>query len=456
LKPIFYPKSVAVIGASREKGKLGHNVVENLLKGGFKGQIYPINPSGEDILGLKTYKCIRDAPGDVDLAIIIVPARIMPEVMEDCVLKGVHGVIIISAGFSEIGVEGKKLEDEVVKIAEGGGIRVVGPNCQGVINMSANLFAWFGAVPKRKGKVAFITQSGALGGGLINWTNSAKIGLFNIVVSLGNKCDVDDSDLLSLFAFDENVKAIMIYMEGIKHGRKFIEVAKDVSKLKPIITLKAGRSSAGVRAAISHTGSLSTSDQIYDAVFRKCGIIRASSIEEMIDDSLALATQSYVYGKNIAIITNAGGPGVIAADLCYELGLNLSLSESTIKKLREGLPPQCSTENPIDITGDPRPERFKIALEAVLDDEIVNGVILIVIGPLKGGEEIGKIILNAKKMYKKPIVVCWLSKEFAGKAPRKLQIKDIPVFETPERAVHAMYSLVKYGTYIMKMRLKND
>jgi acetyl coenzyme A synthetase (ADP forming)-like protein len=441
LKPIFYPKNVAVIGASRQREKIGHNVVENLIKGGFKGKIYPINPSGENILNLKTYKNIRNTPSEVDLAIIIVPAKITPEVMEDCVLQGVHSVIIISAGFSEIGIGGKKLEDEIVKIAERGGIRVVGPNCQGVINMSANLFAWFGALPKKRGNIAFITQSGAYGGGLISWANRAKMGLFNTVVSLGNKCDVDDAELLRYFAEDENIKTITIYMEGVKEGRKFIEVAKNVSKKKPIVTLRAGRSPVGAKAIVSHTGSLASADQIYDAAFKQCGIIRVLSTEEMVDASVALATRSYAYGNNIAIITNAGGPGAIVADSCYDNGLNLSkFSKSTISKLRENLPPQSAIENPIDIIGDPRPERFKIALDAALEDDNVDGAIVIVIGPLKG-----KIILDAKRTYEKPIVVCWLSREYAWTAPQKLQEKGIPVYEMPERAVHGMFSLVKYG-----------
>jgi acetyltransferase len=451
LKSILYPKSVAVIGASREKGKIGNNVVENLVKGGFKGQVYPINPSSEEILGLKAYKNIREIPGRVDLAIIVVPAQITPQVMEDCVSKKVAGGIIISAGFSETGVEGKKLEDCVLKIAKKGNMRIIGPNCQGLINISANLFAWFGAVPQKKGGVGFITQSGALGGGLISWTNKERIGLFNTVVSLGNKCDIDESDLLPFFAEDNNVKSVMIYMEGIKNGRKFLETAKKATLVKPVIALKAGRSPVGIKAVASHTGSLTTSDQIFGAVFKQCGIVRANSVEEMIDYSIALLTCPYAYGKNIAMITNAGGPGVIAADLCHEIGLNLNkFSPSVIAKLREALPPQSSIENPVDITGDPRPERFKVAIEAVLGDDAVDGAIVIVIGPLKGGEEIGKIIQNAKGMYKKPIVVCWLSKEFAGKAPWKLQIKGIPVFETPERAVHAMHALVKYGMCLRK------
>jgi len=452
LKAIFHPESVAVIGASRERGKIGNNVVENLLKGGFNGRIYPVNLSGEEVLGLKSYRNVRDITGKVDLAVIAVPAKITTQVIEDCVSKGVYGAIIISAGFSEIGLEGKKLEEEVLRIAGRGGVRVIGPNCQGVINMSAKLFAWFGAIPKMRGSVAFITQSGALGGGLISWANEESIGLFNIVVSLGNKCDVDESDLLQYFANEDDVKSIMIYMEGIKNGRKFLETARKVSQIKPIVALKAGRSPVGIKAVASHTGSLTTSDQIFDAAFKQCGIIRAESVEKMIDYSIALSTSSYAYGKNIAIITNAGGPGVIAADLCHEIGLNLNpFSPPVNAKLRELLPPQFSIGNPVDITGDPNPERFKVALETVLGDNYVDGAIVIVVGPLKGGEEVGKIIQDAKKTYKKPIVVCWLSREYAGEAPRKLQAEGVPVFKTPERAVYAMYSLVKYCLYIRKV-----
>jgi len=449
LNAIFYPKSVAIIGASREKGKIGNNIVENLLNGGFNGRIYPINLSGEKVLGIRAYKNIKDVPEEVDLAVIAVPAKITPQVMEECVSKGVYGAIIVSAGFSEIGLEGKKLEEEVLKVARKGGLRIIGPNCQGIINMSANLFAWFGAIPKIKGSVAFITQSGALGGGLISWANEENIGLFNIVVSLGNKCDVDESDLLQYFANEDTIKCLTIYMESVKNGRKFLETARKVSQVKPIVALKAGRSPVGAKAAASHTGAIATSDQIFDSALKQFGVVRAKSIEEMVVYSIALSAGPYARGKNIAIITNAGGPGVIAADECYELGLNLNpFSPATNAKLKELLPSHSSIGNPIDITGDPSPERFKVALEAVLGDDDVDGVVVIVIGPLKGGEEVGKIIYDAKKIYKKPIVVCWLSGEYAGEAPRKLQTEGIPVFKTPEGAVHAMYSLVRYGLYL--------
>ena len=271
------------------------------------------------------------------------------------------------------------------------------------------------------------------------------------VVSLGNKCDVDEADLLKYFAQDESIKTIAIYMEGVKNGRKFMETAKNVSLAKPIVILRAGRSPAGAKAVASHTGSLAGVDHIYNAAFKQCGAIRVNTTEELIDACLALSTGYYAYGNKIVIITNAGGPGAIAADMCYDYGLNLiTLSKETISKLKESLPPQCALENPIDITGDPKPERFEIALKHVLEHEDVNGIVLIVIGPLKGGEDVAKIILKYREAYKKPIVVCWLAREFAGRGPEMVREAGVPVYDTPERAVSAMNSLVNYGSYLRR------
>jgi len=453
LAPTFYPRNVAVIGASRTKGKIGHNVVENLLNGGFKGRIYPINPKADEILGLKAYRNIRDVPEDVDLAVIVIPAPLVPSAMEDCAAANVKGVVIISAGFSEIGEEGKKLEDEVVRIARRNGIRVIGPNCQGLINLSANLIAWFGPVPKKKGSVAFITQSGAYGGALISLTNRLGMSFFNVVVSIGNKCDVDEVDLIEFLAKDENIKVIALYIEGLRNGRKFMEVAKKASLLKPIVILKAGRSPEGARAVLSHTGTLAGRDEIFDAAFKQCGALRVYTTEELLDSSLALASKQYAYGDKIVIITNAGGPGAIAADTCRDHNIKLlRLSSKTISELRKLLPPQCAVENPIDVTGDPRPERFEIALRTVLKNEDPSGILLIVIGPLRGGEEVARIIIKYREIYKKPMVVCWLAKEFAGEGPSMVEEAGIPVYDTPERAVFAMASLIRYGMYLRRER----
>ncbi|RLE49475.1 MAG: CoA-binding protein, partial [Candidatus Methanomethylicota archaeon] len=415
--------------------------------------IYPINPKADKILGLKAYKSIKDVPDEVDLAVIVIPARIVPLVMEECASASVKGVIIISAGFSEIGAEGRKLEDEVMRIARKNGIRVVGPNCQGIINMTSNLIAWFGPVPKKRGPVAFITQSGAYGGSLISWTNKLRMKFFNIVVSIGNKCDVDEAELISFLAQNETVKVIALYLEGVKNGRKFMEAARDASKIKPIVVLRAGRSPEGARAIASHTGSLAGKDEIYNAAFKQAGIVRVNTTEELLDSSLALAAEHHAPGNNIVIITNAGGPGAIATDICYEYNIKLlKFSEKTVSELRKVLPPQCAVENPIDVTGDPRPERFDLALKIVFENEDPSGVIFIVIGPLRGGEEVAKIILKYRRMYRKPFVVCWLAREYAGRGPAMVKRAGIPIYDTPERAVTAMAALVKYGTYLRRKR----
>jgi len=317
IEALFRPKSIAVIGASEKPGKIGHAIMRNLVEYGYEGKIYPVNIKGVEIrVGnrvFKSYRSILDVPDEVDMAIIVVPAKFVPGVVEEAGKKGVKVLPIISSGFGELGPEGKKVEEQLVKTARKYGMRILGPNIFGVVYTPEKLNATFGPTDVLPGPLALISQSGALGIALMGWTILEKVGL-SAVVSVGNKSDIDDADLLEFFKEDENTKAILIYMEGVKDGRRFLEVAKQVSKVKPIVVIKAGRSERGAKAAASHTGSLAGSDKIYDAAFKQAGIIRAYTIGEAFDYARTLSNLPEPGGENLVIITNGGGIGVMATD----------------------------------------------------------------------------------------------------------------------------------------------
>jgi len=424
LSKIFYPSSVAVVGASRTRGKIGNEILRNLIYSGYRGGIYPVNPNAEAILGLKAYPTVKEIPYSVDLAIIAVPAKIVPSIMKDCVEKGVKGAVIISSGFSE--VSNRELEDEV--------------------NTANNLNASFAPNMPLKGNIAFITQSGALGGALIDWTIREKIGLSKII-SVGNKCDVGDEELLEFLAKDKETKVIAMYIEAINDGRRFMEVAKKVSKLKPIVVVKAGRTEAGKRAASSHTGALAGSFEIYKAAFKQCGVIYANDTEELFDKAIALAEQSPAKGKRVAIVTNGGGAGIMAADACEELGLLVpELSEKTQSTLKEFLPEIASTRNPIDIAGDAGYERYKATIDVVLKNNEVDAVIVIFVHTaLTEPVEPARALVECLQRAKKPVVGCWIGGYEVEEAIRILKEENVPNFPTPKRAVKALSALIRQG-----------
>lgn len=454
LKALFSPSSVAVIGASKEKGKLGHIILSNIIKRGFSGKIYPINPKYDEILGLKTYKSLLEIKNKVDLAVIVVPSKAVLGVVKECQKAEIKGTIIISAGFGEAGAH--NVEGEISEIAKNSGMKVIGPNCQGVISSRSKLFAWFGPIPKRNGNVLFITQSGALAGMIIGWANHRNLPLFDTVVSVGNKCDIEEAEIIEYFSSDPHIKAIMIYLEGLKDGRRFIEVATRVTRVKPIIVLKGGKSRAGARATMSHTGSLAGSDRIYAAAFKQAGIIRAESIRNMINTARIFAKQFPPKGGKVAIITNLGGPGVITADMCEKYGLNISkFSDETVLKLKEKLPSYCTVSNPLDLTGDPDPTRYKIALKEVYSDKEVDCVI-IVAGPLVGGEVVANFIVDFFNKYKKPTAVCWVTENHETKEVKILEESGIPTYEMPEDAVKSMAALVTYAEYLQKESIRKS
>ena len=455
LDKLLNPRSVAVIGASREPEKVGYGVLKNLVKGcyflapfcaPFKGKIYPVNPFAVNILGLKCYKSILEIDDEIDLAIIVVPANAVLQVVKECVKKKVGAVIIISAGFSEAGEKGKRLEAEVLKVLKKAGIPLLGPNCLGVIRPTKGLNASFAPTMPPAGKVAFITQSGALADSVIDWAVQERYG-FSAIVSVGNAAMLDVSDFIEYFANDEETKAITVYLENVKDGRRFIECCKEAVKKKPVIVLKAGRSKIGEKAALSHTGRMVSSYDIYMAAFKQAGIEVVDSVEELFDVAKANAMLSKCENA-IAIVTNGGGAGVLCADYCEEFGINLvELKKSTIKKLEKSkvMHPAFSKRNPLDIIGDALPERYEVAINTLLEEDYIKGLIVIqTLQTMTRSEDDARIIIEARKRFpKKPIVCCFMGTYFTRRAIHLLEANNVPNYSDPRRAARAMASLIK-------------
>lgn len=444
LDKLFYPETVAVIGASRRKGKIGNQVLRNLIYGGYECCIYPVNPKAKKILGMKCYPSVLEVPGDVDLTVIVVPAKAVPKVMEECSRKKVKGTVIISSGFGEIGR--KDLEEEVKNIARASGMRVIGPNTVGIINTSICMNASFVSTMPLTGEIAFITQSGALGEALIHWTAQEGLGLSK-VASLGNKIDVDDADLLRYFEKKEDTRVIALYIESIREGRKFMEAAKQVSRTKHVVAVKAGRSKAGQRATSSHTGALAGEDRIYDAAFKQSGVIRAMDTTELFDMAVALARQRAAKGNRVAIVTNGGGAGVIAADVCEENGIAVpGFKGGLLEDLRSRLPEIASPRNPVDILGDADYQRYRDVMRSIAGSDAVDGIIALhvqtsLVDPL----EIAEAIVEIDKSCNKPIVTGWIGGRGLKEARRLLIEKKVPQYPSPKRACIAMKALIKQG-----------
>jgi len=446
LEGILEPQSVAVIGASRNKEKWGHIILKNIIKCGYSGNIYAINPKETEILGIKCYPSVLDVPDDIDLAVIVIPAPLVNKVVEECGKKGVKGLVITSAGFSEVGKEGSIREKKVMDLIKKYKMRLIGPNTLGIVNTYCNLNASLMPKMPERGKISFITQSGTLGLALMDSIINIGLGL-NKVVSVGNKADVQDSDLLQFLDTDINTNTIIMYVEGIKNGREFMEVAKKIKK--PIIAIKSGRTKAGRKAAFSHTGSMAGSDDIYTAAFKQVGVIRAKTIEELFDVALALSTQPLPKDNKVAILTSGGGAGILAADYCEEVGLEVvNLSDNTRKRLEEILPPCASSLNPIDTVGFANYKLFKNVIEILLSEEKVSGLIVIythaaLVDPL----EIANAILDTK-YTNKPIIACWIGGEDLNNAIKLLKNNNIPTYSLPESAASAIASLVTHKNYL--------
>ena len=377
LDKLFKPNSIAVIGASDKIGKAGYRIFRNLIGSGYEGVVYPVNPTKESIQGIHTYKNINEVPKVVDLAIIVTPARVVCEVVEQCGKRGIKGVLIISAGFKEIGEEGKKLENKLLKIKKKYGLRIVGPNCVGYILPYLNMNATFAGSMPEKGNIALFSQSGAVCGAILDWAAAAKVG-FSSFISVGSMLDVDFGDLIDYFGRDPHTRSIVLYAESITNARKFMSAARAFARVKPIIVIKSGRYSEGAKAASSHTGAMAGEDYINDAAFKRAGMVRVKNIQDLFNVSSILAKQPRPTGPNIAIITNAGGPGVLATDAIIEQGGKLAnLSAETMVKLNEFLPSHWSKSNPIDILGDADADRYAATARLCLQDDNIDGLLII-------------------------------------------------------------------------------
>jgi len=447
LDAFFEPKSVAVIGASTDSSKLGFAVLENLVEGGFAnhGEVYPINPDAEEILGHQAYASVLDVPDPIDLAVIVIPYPIVPDVLRECGQKGIPGVIVISAGFREAGMEGLERELELISIAEESNIRLIGPNCLGVIDTFTPLNASFSAGTPPQGPMAFMSQSGALGTAILDWAQAGRLGLAKFV-SLGNKADVSEIDLLQAWVEDPNTNVILMYSEGLPNGEEFIRVARQVTRQKPVVAIKSGVTQSGSRAVSSHTGSLAGSEQAYQAAFRQAGVLRAESMEGLFDMALALGYQPPLKGDRIAIITNAGGPGILATDALEHAGLSLANFEvETSHKLEGYLPGAASASNPVDVLGDARADRYRISLDIVSKDPNVDGL-LVVLTPqaMTEIEETAKTVGDLSKEIDLPVFTCFMGEAKVEAGIDILAGYGVPNYPFPERAALAFRSMADY------------
>lgn len=446
LEKFFGPKSVAVVGASQKKGKVGHEILTSLIGGGYKGEIFAVNQKADSIEGLKCYPTIESI-GDVpELVIIVVPAAIVPSIMNQCAKVGVKSVVIITAGFKEVGKEGKHLEQQVVQIAKRAGIRVIGPNCLGVIVPANKLNASFGGEMPAEGVTGYLSQSGALLAAILDMANANGIG-FSKLVSIGNKADIDELDVIKALGSDADTKVIAGYLESITDGSAFVREAERISAHKPILLMKSGGTSAGAKAASSHTGSLAGSETAYECVFERAGIIRCSSIKQQFDCVAAFAYQQLPKGQSIAVITNAGGPGIVAADAIEHQGLTFAkLTDETIEKLSGKLPPAANLYNPIDVLGDALADRYEFALDVVLDDANVD-IVLVLLTPQAMTETAATaegIVRIARRKSAKPILACFLGAGKVAEAVKILQKGGIPQYDSPENAIATIKVMTDY------------
>lgn len=436
LKKIFYPKAIAVIGASNDEGSVGYSLMANMLGHGFEGTVYPVNLKRESVQGVHAYKSVGDIPRQVDMAIIATPAKTVPAVVEDCGMAGIKGLIIISAGFKEAGEEGLEREKKVRELAAEYGMRIVGPNCLGVINPRNKLNASFAIKMPNEGNIAFISQSGALCSSIIDWAEKRGVG-FSYFVSIGSMLDVDYGDLIDFFGRDQKTKSIVIYMESVKNAKKFMSAASGFSKQKPIIIIKSGRFEEGRKAVVSHTGAIAGSDDVYEAAFRRAGVVRITEVSDLFDISEKLAKGPNPAGPDIAIVTNAGGPGVMATDKIIEVkGKLASLTDEFIDGLDDNLPPTWSRNNPIDVLGDAGADRYRTAVSACVQNRDIDSI-SVILTPQAGTDpnEIAQSVVDAWKGTKKPITACWMGGESVAEARKTLRDSGIATYPTPEKAV---------------------
>ncbi|HUI45582.1 MAG TPA: acetate--CoA ligase family protein [Nitrospirota bacterium] len=448
LDSFFNPGSIAVVGASADTKKVGHAVLNNLRRFKFKGNLYPINPSGSEILGLKAYPKIEDIGRDVDLAIIIIPARFVPESLRECAASGIKSVIVLSAGFKEAGKDGTLLEEEIKKIGKEQRMRILGPNCLGLINTVNDMNATFAADMLPKGKIGFFSQSGAMGIAIMDWAIGNDVG-FSKFISLGNKVDLSEIDFIEYFMDDPDTSLILGYLEDVVDGRRFMDIAQKATKVKPIVLLKSGGTEAGARAASSHTGALAGSDTAFEAAFKQTGIMRAQGVQDLFDTALAFAEGKIPAGKGLLVITNAGGPGIIAADTAEQLGVDLPhMTRESIETMARKLPPNATVFNPVDVIGDATSERYAAVLEQAAKDPNIDGM-LVILTPqaMTDIEKTADVVIATAQSTDKPVITSFMGEKRVRPAIDKLKNASIPNFSYPELAVKAFKRLSDQGSW---------
>ncbi len=474
LDKFFYPDSIAVIGASRKPGKVGHEILrilkENKDKGVFKGELFAINPSAKEILGVPTFQSISQLPFPPDLAVIAIPAKFVPEAVDELGKLGTRNVIVISGGFAEIGGEGVALQEELIRVARKHRVRVIGPNCIGIVCPESGVDTMFlpyekeisgkifKSLPRPKsGSISLITQSGAFGVACLDYMAGERLGLAKFI-SYGNRADVDEAELIDYLASDYKTRVILVYIESLGRGKEFIEAARRAVLSKPIVVLKAARTKSGVRAALSHTAAVAGRDDIYDAAFRQAGIIRVDNVEELFDVAKALSMQPPAKGKRIAVLTDGGGAGVMAVDELERRGLIIAdFSEETWKRLdelkRRGIiPPIASIKNPVDLTGSTDDEAYVRSLEVLLESPVVDGVIVIALHHVPGlTGDLPEKLADVARGIDKPVVFCDIGQGgYATAFRERFEELGFPAYPTPERAAIAMSALATYGEIRIK------
>lgn len=449
LAPFFSPKGVAIIGASSNPNKLSYGLFKNLTSYGFNGNIYPVNPKATKILGLQCYPTVADVPDPVDLAVIALPAPLVKDVVTDIGERGIKAAIIISGGFKEVGSDGIDLENQILGIAHSYGMRLIGPNCVGTVDLYTGLNTTFIDGMPDKGGIGFLSQSGAVLGGVVSLFIDKHVG-FSHLASLGNEADVTETDVIEYLASDPNVKVISAYVEEIREGQRFIKLAREISRNKPIVLLKAGRTEAGARAVSSHTGSIAGSMSAYQAAFKQAGVITANSLNELFEISLALDYQPAPKGKRTVILTNSGGPAALASDALAFNGLSLQdLTSETKSALRKHLNPAAGVSNPVDMLGGAAPEDYGMALRTLLADAHVDSVIVILVPTsLIDPVDIANQIIDAAKDTDKPVLTCFIADKAVIGAREVLHTNRIPMYTAPESAARALSAMYFYDQWL--------
>ncbi len=445
LQRLFTPRAVAVIGASRDPDKVGNRVLENIVKGGFEGPVYPVNPKATELMGLRVYPSLSEVSAPIDLAVVALPASAVLPALEACAAQGVGAAIVISAGFKEIGGEGAILEETLKRRVRQLGIRVLGPNCVGLISTDAKLNATFAKGMPLSGGIGFVSQSGALCTAALDWAIGHQVG-FSALVSLGNKADLCESDIIEALADDPHTTVIVGYLEAVEDGQRFLAVAEAAARKKPVVLFKAGTTEAGARAASSHTGALVGADEAYEAAFKQAGVIRARSLSELFDLAVVFASLPLPAGNRIAIVTNAGGPGIIAADACAGGAMRLAtLSEPTVNTLRRVLPPSASLHNPVDVIGDATADRYRAVLEAVAADPGVDGLLALATPQaMTDMEKFAQAVLEVGRSSGKPILPAFMGEASLREATLLFRRAGLLNFPFPDEAVKALEAMVRY------------